>query len=304
MKKKRKCKGRGDPILRKLLRIAAAGALKLTTIEKTLETMNNKNMKEGTNSPKTRSESAFNFYNMGVQEKPQKPHLNLNCSTTTATTARNSFSSVVTPASRVPKGQRTFEKSLDIQDRAMLFNDEIDASTVRRPTIQNDADDILWAVDTHGDSPTTIFLPDTTFRWVHDCFVVLFTSLDLTIAGYIPALDQWNMFPTAVVISILSLSSALHAFTVYLNFRTAYLSGWELVGDDSDEIPIIQRAYLHGWFKVDCLTLLPLDLLLLPLSVKIHRILWYVSLSNFMAFFLKKTRRKKKKQRHACYQGI
>ena len=55
-------------------------------------------------------------------------------------------------------------------------------------------------------------------------------------------------------------------FSSIMNFRTAQLDNWELIGDMDDEVPQLMLMYLHGWFKLDVAITIPYGLLVLHWS--------------------------------------
>eukprot|EP01060_Flectonema_neradi_P028392 TRINITY_DN38154_c0_g1_i1.p1 TRINITY_DN38154_c0_g1~~TRINITY_DN38154_c0_g1_i1.p1 ORF type:complete len:279 (+),score=27.81 TRINITY_DN38154_c0_g1_i1:140-976(+) len=262
-----------DIHFRKLFRILAAGAVKINGLERELAVAN-RNLKEietkiGEStcmSPKLDFPSFASPIGDGSGHTGPRALIRHRTSGSTMGT-RSSFSSAFAPAKRPVAAFRPDTSALD-QQRAP---EEEVLETIKRPSIDNESTD----GGTRAES--TLLLSDTPWRWGHDVLVVIFTALDLIIAGYILALGQWHLFPSVSVVVILVLSSILHCVTVALNFNTAVLSGWELIGDESDEVSLIRRMYLRGWFIIDSLTLIPVDMLVLPISVKAHRVLWYVT---------------------------
>ncbi|KAJ9467277.1 Potassium channel AKT1 [Diplonema papillatum] len=121
-----------------------------------------------------------------------------------------------------------------------------------------------------------IMLPDSRARFIHDCLVFLFTFVEFFVIGLSVALRLWDSAPTAPEVTLLLIASLLHCVTVYLNFHTAFLEGWELVGDDIDEVPLITERYMQGWFRVDIVTVIPIDLCCLFFSAKLFHIFSFI----------------------------
>eukprot|EP01062_Namystynia_karyoxenos_P057203 TRINITY_DN48147_c0_g1_i1.p1 TRINITY_DN48147_c0_g1~~TRINITY_DN48147_c0_g1_i1.p1 ORF type:complete len:1235 (+),score=256.04 TRINITY_DN48147_c0_g1_i1:57-3707(+) len=108
-----------------------------------------------------------------------------------------------------------------------------------------------------------MLLPDTRARRVIDTafmlvavFEVIYVTLNVTV-------DAWDQHPGPTVAALFGVITALHCGFIVAEFRTAFLDGWELVGDEVEEVPDVHRHYLHGWFKWDVITSLPYDLVAL-----------------------------------------
>eukprot|EP00756_Hemistasia_phaeocysticola_P031409 Hpha_TRINITY_DN16350_c2_g1::TRINITY_DN16350_c2_g1_i1::g.61381::m.61381 len=115
-------------------------------------------------------------------------------------------------------------------------------------------------------------LPDSRFRRVVDvifclCVLAEFLIISTHFAavpgdGFVFSAEKLRPWE----LGILVVSSICRILALPVNFRTAYLSGWELIGDEEDEFSQMHWHYITTWFAFDAATALPLDLISIPFS--------------------------------------
>ena len=130
------------------------------------------------------------------------------------------------------------------------------------PMIMDDVYDQLndlW--ETSERIPKLVFLPNGKIRLLHDFLFIFAMAYEICIVGLCFALDQWTDDIRDDELIGCSAGTALYCFTIFFNFRTARLDGWELIGDVDEEIPDLHKMYLKGWFKFDVFITVPFDLI-------------------------------------------
>lgn len=129
-----------------------------------------------------------------------------------------------------------------------------------------------------------MLLPDEPFRRVVDTVYSVVTLFVLLYVSLMVTTEQWEEQPHIAVIVWFTLWFFMNAFFVLLNFRTAFLDEWELVGDEADEIPEVQAHYLRsGRFAFDMVTGLPYDLVAYACgSIRWFRIFQCIRMVQFL----------------------
>eukprot|EP01065_Artemidia_motanka_P007460 TRINITY_DN13713_c0_g1_i1.p1 TRINITY_DN13713_c0_g1~~TRINITY_DN13713_c0_g1_i1.p1 ORF type:complete len:1144 (+),score=201.46 TRINITY_DN13713_c0_g1_i1:134-3565(+) len=128
-----------------------------------------------------------------------------------------------------------------------------------------------------------MLLPDQRTRRILDSAFFLVSIFEVIYVSLAVTTDQWHTPPETAIVALLWMITAFHSGFVCAEFRTAFLDGWELVGDEVDEVPDVHYHYLFGWLKYDLLTSLPYDLVaLLCGSVWTFRVLSCVRMTRIL----------------------
>eukprot|EP01065_Artemidia_motanka_P019754 TRINITY_DN23586_c0_g1_i1.p1 TRINITY_DN23586_c0_g1~~TRINITY_DN23586_c0_g1_i1.p1 ORF type:complete len:923 (+),score=161.23 TRINITY_DN23586_c0_g1_i1:388-2769(+) len=110
-------------------------------------------------------------------------------------------------------------------------------------------------------------LPDSNLRRLIDTVYATSALVEYLIVTSLVSADKFGDQPHPWVVGILAFGSASRVLTIAANMRTAYLSGWELIGDEVDEFGQMMGHYVGTWLVFDIFTAVPWDLLLLGFSV-------------------------------------
>eukprot|EP01062_Namystynia_karyoxenos_P036475 TRINITY_DN2656_c0_g1_i1.p1 TRINITY_DN2656_c0_g1~~TRINITY_DN2656_c0_g1_i1.p1 ORF type:complete len:1182 (+),score=263.23 TRINITY_DN2656_c0_g1_i1:182-3727(+) len=137
-----------------------------------------------------------------------------------------------------------------------------------RPDEEAESSDWEEAGNYFDDEPDVfVLLPDSGLRRLTDAVFSVFALCEYFVVtlNFVADWDKNRRLEgvhrlTATEITVLAVTSALHCFVMVVNFRTAFLQGWELVGDEQEELPDVWRYYLRSWFSFDLLYSVPWDL--------------------------------------------
>eukprot|EP01065_Artemidia_motanka_P009270 TRINITY_DN14734_c0_g1_i1.p1 TRINITY_DN14734_c0_g1~~TRINITY_DN14734_c0_g1_i1.p1 ORF type:complete len:893 (+),score=229.48 TRINITY_DN14734_c0_g1_i1:78-2681(+) len=120
-------------------------------------------------------------------------------------------------------------------------------------------------------------LSDHPIRCAADLLILLMTSCEvfLVVLEVFDAANSWGSPPHLSVVIILVAATVVAFGHVAINFHTCVLQDFEIIGDENEEVPLLRRLYLGGWFSFDFGLSVPWDLLALPFSSKA----WFVLFS-------------------------
>eukprot|EP00756_Hemistasia_phaeocysticola_P005948 Hpha_TRINITY_DN13589_c0_g1::TRINITY_DN13589_c0_g1_i2::g.111428::m.111428/K04950/CNGA3; cyclic nucleotide gated channel alpha 3 len=113
-------------------------------------------------------------------------------------------------------------------------------------------------------------LPDSTARRMFDglyCLFALIQYISVTTQAISVGFGD-ELAPG--LIGLYSLCTLFNVVGIFVNFRTAFLSGWELVGDEEEELPDVSSHYIKTWLAFDVCYTVPWDLIF----YKVHPVLF------------------------------
>eukprot|EP00756_Hemistasia_phaeocysticola_P018911 Hpha_TRINITY_DN15627_c2_g3::TRINITY_DN15627_c2_g3_i1::g.98623::m.98623 len=124
------------------------------------------------------------------------------------------------------------------------------------------------------DEKAKTLLSDSTERVLVDLIFVMGASIDvfLVLISFFDS-GEFKQPPTSIESLLLTLSSLTGALLVFANFFTCIVQDFEIIGDEVDELPLLRKLYLRGWFFYDLLGALPLDLIVSSFSTLAFRLL-------------------------------